>query len=165
MEKIHRKFEEIPVWKLSRELCKDIYSAAKSPKFAEDRGLFDQITRAVVSILSNVAEGVERSSTADLINFLFIAKGSAGEVRSQLYVAEDQGYISPNRAAELRVKAEIISRQLSAWIQSMQTTDFNPGPRFHKEKSQSELKHEQGRKWLEENLKKKEEERLKNKSL
>jgi len=165
MGKMHRKFEDIPVWKLSRELCKDIYSAAKSAKFAEDRGLVDQITRAVVSILSNVAEGVERSSTADLINFLFIAKGSSGEVRSQVYVAEDQGYISPDRAAELRAKAENISRQLSAWIQSMQTPDFNPGPRFHKEKSQSELRCEQDRKLLEEKLKKKDEERLRNKSL
>jgi four helix bundle protein len=159
---MHRKFEDIPVWKLSRELCKDIYSAAKSAKFATDRGFVDQITRAVVSVLSNVAEGVERSSTADLINFLFIAKGSSGEVRAQLYVAEDQGYISSDRAAELRAKAETISRQLSAWIQSMQTQDFNPGPRFHKEKSQSELKYEQDRKILEEKLKQKEEERLRN---
>jgi hypothetical protein len=119
----------------------------------------------VVSILSNVAEGVERSSTADLINFLFIAKGSSGEVRSQLYVAEDQGYISPVHAAELRTKAENISRQLSAWIQSMQTPDFNPGPRFHKEKSPSELKYEQDRKSLEEKLKRKEDERLRNKPL
>ncbi|HBA86083.1 MAG TPA: four helix bundle protein [Verrucomicrobia bacterium] len=137
MEKGHKRFEELPVWRAGRELVRAVYEHTRRAPFSRDFGLCDQIQRAAVSITSNIAEGHERGSTADLIQFLFYAKGSAGETRSQLYNAEDLGYIDPSQAERLREAASEISRQLSAWIQSMQTLSFKQGPRFHKEQDQS----------------------------
>ena len=88
-----KKFEEIALWQKSRELTKLIYEAPKRENFARDYALRDQIRRASVSIMSNIAEGFERSGTAEFSRFLATAKGSAGEVRSQLYVALDQNYV------------------------------------------------------------------------
>ncbi|HMO05455.1 MAG TPA: four helix bundle protein [Kiritimatiellia bacterium] len=128
-----KQFEDLPVWQAGRELVRKVYAAARVRPFAEDAGLRDQIQRAAVSITSNIAEGHERSSTPDLIQFLFYAKGSAGEVRSQLYHAEDVGYLSADKAQALRAECLDVSRQLSAWIQSMQTPGFKRGPKYHKE--------------------------------
>lgn len=128
-----KQFEELPVWQAGRQLVRSIYAVTKSGPFAHDAGLCDQIQRAAVSVPSNIAEGHERGSTPDLIQFLFYAKGSAGEVRSQLYHAEDAGYLTAEKAAALRQECLSVSRQLSAWIQSMQTPGFKGGPKFHKE--------------------------------
>lgn len=87
-------FEEIEAWKKARELTREIYTFSKQGLFAKDYGLHDQIRRAAVSSISNIAEGFERSGTGEFIQFLSMAKGSIGEVKSQLYVALDQGYIS-----------------------------------------------------------------------
>ena len=138
----HRRFEEIPVWKDARELCRLIYNTCKTPPFRADADLGSQIRRAAVSILSNIAEGMERGSNDELIAFLFYAKGSSGEVRAQLYVAEDQGYIGAVEAQRLRALAESISRQLSGWIKSLQAPDAPRGPRFHKEPARAEKKWE-----------------------
>ncbi len=161
LEGKHRKFEELPVWMKSRELCKDIYSFTRVKPFRYDRSLCDQIQRAVVSIMSNIAEGLERGTTNELICFLFIAKGSAGEVRAQLYVAEDQQYIREEDALRLRNSAQEISYQLNNWIKSLQSPDALKGPRYRVTKSDADIKWEAGRKLLEANLKRKEEERLK----
>jgi len=128
-----KQFEDIPAWQAGRVLSRKIVAATRTRPFCLDEGLCDQIRRAIVSVTSNIAEGHERGSTAELIQFLFYAKGSAGEVRSQLYHAEDNGYLSPERAECLREEARAISRQLSAWIQSMQTPGFKGGPKYHKE--------------------------------
>ena len=128
-----KTFEELPVWKDGRELVREIYALTRGPVFRNDPGLCDQIRRASVSICSNIAEGHERGSTPDLIQFLFYAKGSAGEVRSQLYHAEDLAHVGADEAARLREKARAVSRQLSSWIQSMQGVSFKAGPRFHEE--------------------------------
>lgn len=136
----HRTFEELPVWRDARHLCRDIYALTQSPPLSRDRGLTDQITRAAVSILSNIAEGVERGTTDELIAFLFYAKGSAGEVRAQLYIVEDQGFAPPPDCARLRAAAAGIGRQLSGWIKSMQTPDAARGPRYHRERSTAEKK-------------------------
>ena len=132
-----KQFEDLPVWRAGRELVKRIYGITRSEPARQDPGFCDQIQRAAVSVPSNIAEGHERSSTPDLINYLFIAKGSAGEVRSQLYNVEDIGYASPADAADLRERCFDLSRQLSAWIQSMQTPGFKGGPKFHKEPDRS----------------------------
>ena len=126
-----RTFEELPVWQKARELTRCIYSAARRKPFSHDTGLVDQITRAAVSVMSNIAEGLERGTTNELIYFLFIAKGSIGEVRAQLYVAEDQGYINSEQAENYRNDAKNISVQLSNWIKSMQTLDAPKGPKHH----------------------------------
>lgn len=83
-------FEDLEVWKSARELANKVYKVTANGAFSKDYGLRDQIRRAVVSIMSNVAEGYERGGNQELIQFLSIAKGSFGEVRCQLYVAGDQ---------------------------------------------------------------------------
>ena len=88
------RFEDMEAWRQARVLCGAIYRVSSKGAFAKDFGLRDQIRRASVSILSNIAEGFERSGSGEFIQFLAIAKGSAGEVRSQLYVALDQGYLT-----------------------------------------------------------------------
>ena len=85
------KFEDMEVWQNARSITKKTYICSGSGQFSKDYGLRDQIQRAAVSIMSNIAEGFERGSNKEFIQFLFIAKGSAGEVRSQLYVALDLG--------------------------------------------------------------------------
>lgn len=100
-----KKFEEIEAWKKARKLTKQIYAASGTGGFAKDFSLRDQIRRASVSIMSNIAEGYDRSGTAEFVQFLAIAKGSAAEVRSQLYVAFDQSYITERGLLELNVLA------------------------------------------------------------
>jgi four helix bundle protein len=88
-----KRFEEIGAWQKSRELTREIYKITAAGRFGRDYGLRDQIRRASVSIMSNIAEGFERSGSGEFGQFLSTAKGSAGEVRSQLYVALDQEYL------------------------------------------------------------------------
>ena len=90
------KLEEIKAWQEARELVKEIYSATSKGKFAKDFSLRDQIRRASVSVMSNVAEGYARSSDKEFARFLGIALGSTAEVQSQLYVARDLKYITNN---------------------------------------------------------------------
>lgn len=99
------KFEEIQCWQKARELTIKIYSVSKRGHFSSDFGLKDQIRRASVSIMSNIAEGFDRSGTAEFVRFLSIAKGSAAEVRCQLYVAADQDYIDGKQFHELSALA------------------------------------------------------------
>jgi len=80
-------FEDLEVWKEARRLTNEIYGATRNDGFSKDFGLRDQIQRAAVSIMSNIAEGFERGGNQEFIQFLYIAKGSCGEVRAQLHVA------------------------------------------------------------------------------
>ena len=89
-----QKFEDLKVFKKARELIKDIYGITNNGVFSVDYALKEQIRRAGISIISNIAEGFERGSSKDFIKFLYISKGSCGEVRAQLIVAFDQGYIT-----------------------------------------------------------------------
>jgi four helix bundle protein len=88
------KFEDFKVWKHSRILVNTIYGLTSSIAFSKDFGLKDQIQRASVSIMNNIAEGFERDNNKEFVRFLIYSKGSAGEVRSLLYVAKDLKYIS-----------------------------------------------------------------------
>ena len=97
-----KTFEEIDAWKKARELTKRIYAVSGTGDFAKDFGLKDQIRKASVSIMSNIAEGYDRSGTGEFVQFLAIAKGSTAEVTSQLYVALDQDYVDQGIFAELR---------------------------------------------------------------
>lgn len=99
------KFEELLVWQKAREFSKEIYLVTKEWR---DFELKDQIRRAVVSISSNIAEGFERGSKDDFARFMYIAKGSGAEVRSQLYLALDLGYLSKDRFVELNDNADHI---------------------------------------------------------
>ncbi len=116
------RFEEIDVWKLSRNLVKEIYTISDNPAFSKDFGLKDQIRRSAVSIPSNIAEGYERKSNTEFVRFLYIAKGSAGEVRTQLYLAKDLNYINEENFNNLLNKAEEISKSLSGFIKYLHST-------------------------------------------
>jgi four helix bundle protein len=105
-----KKFEDIEAWKKARELTCEVYRHSKVSPFSKDFGLRDQIRRAAVSVMSNIAEGVERGGTKEFIQFLAIAKGSAGELEAQLYVAFDQGYITEEEFASLRSLANSTKR-------------------------------------------------------
>jgi len=84
------RFEGIEAWQVGRKLTKQIYAASREQSFSREFALRDQIRSAAISITSNIAEGFERQTTREFIRFLFIAKGSSGEVRSQLYCALDE---------------------------------------------------------------------------
>jgi len=96
-----KNFEDLNIWKQARELTRQTYQITKATPFSRDRDLRYQVQRATVSIMSNIAEGFERGGNQEFIQFLYIAKGSCGEVRSQLYVALDQGYIPESQSHEM----------------------------------------------------------------
>ncbi len=108
-----RNFEEIDAWKKARELTNQIYSLTRQTSFARDHGLCDQIRRASVSVMSNIAEGFERKGVKEFIHFLSIAKGSAGELRCQIYIAKDQGYIDEESAERLASLSVEVSRMIA----------------------------------------------------
>lgn len=126
-----RRFEDVLGWQRARELAREIYRASESGAFAKDFTLRDQIRRASVSVLSNIAEGFERGSDREFAQFLNIAKGSVGEVRCQLYVALDQGYLPEAQFKELTERLAEVGRLLSGLITYPQKTDLkgpNPNP-------------------------------------
>ena len=100
MARIER-FEDIEAWAKARELTREVYRVTSGGAFARDFGLRDQIRRASVSIMSNIAEGFGRGGNKEFIQFLSIAKGSTTEVQSQLYVALDAGYLSEEQFKNL----------------------------------------------------------------
>lgn len=93
----YQSFEELPIWQEARVLVRLIYDLAKQKDFSKDYGLKDQIQRASVSIMTNIAEGFERRSSKEFCQFLNYSKASSGEVRSLLYVALDQNYLSEDQ--------------------------------------------------------------------
>jgi four helix bundle protein len=103
---------------------KDIEQALYTSAMISDIGVRDQIQRAAVSIMSNIAEGFERGTKKEFIQFLFIAKGSAGEVRSQLYIALDLGYIKQDTFDSLNSDLLSISKKLSGFIQYLQSSSL-----------------------------------------
>ncbi len=120
-----RQFEELLCWQKARLLTKEIYAEIfKSLKFKNDRGLCDQIQRAAVSVMSNIAEGFERGTRQEFLNYLFIAKGSCGEVRAQLYVALDTGYLDQETFKRLKFEIEECSKLVSNFIQSLKVSKF-----------------------------------------
>jgi four helix bundle protein len=122
-------FEEIECWRKARELTRQVYLITGMDSFAKDFGLKDQIRRASVSVMSNIAEGYDRSGTAEFIRFLTIAKGSAAEVRCQLYVALDQGYVNERMFSEIRSLATETARLTAGLIKYLKGSGYK-GTRF-----------------------------------
>ena len=123
MNKIER-FEDIIAWQKARVLTKEIYASTRIGQFAKDYGLKDQIQRASVSTMSNIAEGFERGGDREFIQFLSNSKGSCGEVKSQLYVALDQSYISNAGFGELYAKADEVSRLVGGFMTYLQQSQI-----------------------------------------
>jgi len=116
---IFRKFEDIGVWKEGRELVKSVYALTRSVPFAKDFGLKDQLQRAAVSVTSNIAEGYARRGNKEFVKFLWIAKGSAAEVQSQLYSANDLGYVDSSSFDSVYNQANLIQVHLYHLIESL----------------------------------------------
>jgi len=110
------RFEDINAWQKARELNVKIYNITKNSHFSKDFSLRDQIRRASVSIMANIAEGFGRRSKKEFSNFLNMAHGSAAEVQCHLYVALDQSYINRDEFQELNGKVEEVSKMLQGFM-------------------------------------------------
>ena len=111
-----KSFEDIESWQIARRLAHEIFVISGHGKFAKDFVLRDQMRRASISALSNIAEGFERGGNAEFVQFLSVAKGSAGEIRAQTYVALDCQYIDRVQFERLHAVATDLSRKLAALI-------------------------------------------------
>jgi len=130
MAKIER-FEDIDAWKKARELTKAIYEITAQGKIATEFSLRDQIRRASVSIMANIAEGFEREGNKEFRQFLATAKGSVGEVKSLLYVALDASLISSEQFNRIMALADDASRLLAGFLRYLKATD-KKGSKFNK---------------------------------
>ncbi len=110
------RFEELEVWKVSMALCSEIYKLTNSELFSKDFGLKDQIRRSAVSVPSNISEGYERDSKRQFLYFLVIAKGSCGELRTQLMIARNLNYLDENEFMKIHEQCLSTSKQLSGFI-------------------------------------------------
>jgi len=111
-----RSFEEIDAWQKARVLVSELYLVTDRAPFSKDFGLKDQIRRASISVLSNIAEGFERDGRKEFIQFLSVAKGSAGEVKAQLYVAMDQGYLTQSEFDKVAALVNETGRMIGGLI-------------------------------------------------
>jgi four helix bundle protein len=119
-----KKFEELESWKKARKLTNAVYEATGTGSFKLDFGLKDQIRRASISILSNIAAGFERGGDKEFSQFLAMAKGSCGEVRAQLYIAVDQGYLSQALFEKLSNNADEIGRLISGLMKYLSKSEL-----------------------------------------
>jgi four helix bundle protein len=129
-----KSFEDLPLWQIARELVRYIYTLTRKEAFSKDFSLVDQIRRSSASVMNNIAEGFERGSNTEFIQFLYISKGSAGEARTQLYIALDQNYISDEEFRRGYNLCVDVSGQLSGLI------DYLKGSRLKGEKFKKEYK-------------------------
>jgi len=116
-----KRFEDLDVWQRAKELTNLIYRYSSDGTFSRDFGLRDQMRRASVSIMSNIAEGFESQTQAMFIQYLGRAKGSAGELRAQLYIAHEQEYLTGDEFMSAISLAEICSKQLAKFIQYLES--------------------------------------------
>ncbi len=116
------RFEDIEGWQLARELTKAIYAVATKGAFAKDFGLKDQITRAAGSSMHNIAEGFDSGSNPEFIKYLRYAQRSCTEIKSQLYVAFDQSYITQTRFNQLYEQADKTNAKIGGFIRYLTTT-------------------------------------------
>ena len=136
------RFEDLPVWKAALELAQKIYAHTRDKFYSQPGDLRDQIRRAALSVSNNIAEGFERGSTAELLAFLYIARGSAGEVRSMLHFTDgspDATHLK-SQISDLISLAESCSRQIRAWADHLQNSTIQ-GPRHLND--QSRARHEE----------------------
>lgn len=119
------KFEDLPIWRLSLKITKEIYDITMKKDFRYDFGLKDQIRRAIVSVSSNIVEGFEKSNNNEFIRFLKIAKGSVGEVRNQLYICLAIDYINKSEFNSLNIELENLAHQIGGLIHYLSVKKIN----------------------------------------
>jgi len=120
-----KSFDELPVWKDARKFANKIYNLTKKFPNKENYGLASQITRAAVSVGSNIAEGFDRYSKKDFIRFLIIARGSISEIQNDLYIALDLKYINQNDFQETYALAKELGKQINGFIKYLRSYDKN----------------------------------------
>src|SRR5688500_7375254 len=132
----YSRFEDLPVWQDAIELAVRVFALTTLPCFRRHSGTRNQLENAVVSISNNIAEGFERGTTQELLTFLYIARGSAGEVRSMLCLLERLPAFTnlKSEISNLRAQSENISRQLRGWAESLQNSDVK-GQRYLNDRS------------------------------
>jgi four helix bundle protein len=118
MQKV-QKFEDLTIFQMARDLCKEVYKITKEREFSKDSRFVQQIHAAAGSIMDNIAEGYERDGNKEFVNFLYIAKGSCGEVRSQIIRASDVGFIDNDTATRLYNECLALSKALAKFITSL----------------------------------------------
>jgi four helix bundle protein len=128
MAKINR-FEDIEAWKKARELTKNIYEITTHQNLAKDHTLKDQLRRAAISVMANIAEGFEREGNKEFRQFLAMAKGSVGEVKAQLYVALDANLIDSTCFAKIMALADETARLLAGFLKYLKSSDHK-GSKF-----------------------------------
>lgn len=119
MSKVER-FEDLQIWQMARDLSVAVYSLTKDGEFSKDWGLRDQIQRASVSVMSNIAEGFERYSRQEFKQFLSIARGSCAEVRSQIQLAQSLGYVAESDCSTIYEKCIVLSRSIGGLRSSLE---------------------------------------------
>ena len=124
-----KNFEELEIWKDARALTRAVYQLTTDTRFSKDFGLRDQIRRASVSVMSNIAEGFERGGNQEFIQFLYVAKGSCGEVRSQLYAAMDQNYFDQKVVRDLLTSLKRLSVMIKHLIDHLKSSGMR-GPKY-----------------------------------
>ena len=124
-----KRFEDVEAWKQGRELTRRIYQITSQSKFTRDYALRDQIRRAAISITSNIAEGFDRGGNGEFVQFLAIARGSASELKSQLYTALDAGYVDQKEFAELYQLAHSVVLLIGGFIKYLQQSELG-GQKF-----------------------------------
>lgn len=120
-----QKFEDLPIWKLSLKITKEVYDLTAKEKFSKDYGLRDQIRRAIVSVSSNIVEGFEKNNNNEFVRFLKISKGSTGETRNQLHIALAVGYVSQNEFNKVNAELEDLAGQIGGFIVYLQRKKEN----------------------------------------
>ena len=120
----YKKFEDLPIWQEARDFSKKVSWASKDGEFSREFRLCSQIRASSGSIMDNIAEGFERNGNGEFKQFLYIAKGSCGESRSQLYRAFDYGFLPEDKFEELKLQSEEISKSISSFIDYLQTSDI-----------------------------------------
>ncbi|QKG80238.1 four helix bundle protein [Tenuifilum thalassicum] len=127
------QFENLDIWQEARELCKTIRVITEKENFSKNFNLKNQILSSCGSIMDNIAEGFERGGNKEFIQFLYVAKGSCGETRSQLYRAYDFGYISDSETKEIIEKTVILSKKISSLINYLKSSGYR-GSKYKAEK-------------------------------
>jgi len=113
------RFEDLDVWQKARALVNEVYALTQDNAFGRDFVLRDQIRRAAVSVMANIAEGFERGGDREFRQFLAVAKGSCGELRSHLWAALDQGYVTQAQHGEMRKRAEEVGRMIAGLMRHL----------------------------------------------
>ena len=157
----YRQFEDLPVWKSAIDFTVRLYALTASREFRSQRSLRDQLERAAVSISNNIAEGFERGTKQELLTFIYIARGSSGEVRSMLCLLERLPIFAQLQTGVLALKqqAVTISKQLGGWATSLQNSDIK-GQRYQTNKSRRISQQKKEREEFLEELRRMQDERI-----